>query len=181
MKYFASITAVVLGGLTPLTYAQGYGNTSVTHAGDLLQVLLPLSAYATAAYLDDIEGAKQYTKALALNMTAVEILKKTTRQWRPDHSSQLSFPSGHAAAALSAAAFVRQRYDTSYSIPFYALGVYTGYTRVQAKKHYWHDVVGSFLVSELSQHLFAKRFEKNPLFFAVNDGKTVQMIYSSAW
>jgi hypothetical protein len=181
VKHLISFVTVVWCAWFPPAQAQTYGNNGVTRAGDLLQVLLPLSAYAGTLYMNDWEGAKQYSKALVLNMTAVEALKRTTHEWRPDHSSQLSFPSGHAAAALSAGAFVRQRYGFEHAIPFYLLGVYTGYSRVQAKKHYWHDVAGSLLVAELSQNLFSNPYEKSTINVAFNGVSGLKMAYARVW
>jgi hypothetical protein len=153
----------------------------MTNAGNALQVLLPLAAYASTVYMDDWDGAKQYSKALAVNMLTVEVLKKTTREWRPDHSNQLSFPSGHAAAAFSAGAFVRQRYGVAYALPLYTLGAYTAYSRVQAKKHYWHDVAGSLVVAELSQHIFSTPHEKTKLNVALTGGLGAQLTINHNW
>jgi membrane-associated phospholipid phosphatase len=173
--------AVLLGLATAPIRAQTYGNQGVTRAGDALQVLLPLAAYASTVYMDDWEGAKQYSKALVLNSVAVELLKKSTREWRPDHSSQLSFPSGHAAAALSAGAFVRQRYGFAYALPLYALGAYTGYSRVQAKKHYWHDVAGSLIVAELSQRIFTTRYTNTVVSLALSGAQGAQLSLIKTW
>jgi membrane-associated phospholipid phosphatase len=148
------VALVALVASSGCAWSQSNGNSSITRSGDVLQIVLPALAYGGTWYFDDLDGAKQYTKGLALTLAGTEVLKPAVGEWRPDHSNQKSFPSGHAASAFSASAFVRQRYGMAYAAPLYALATYTGYTRVQAKKHYWHDVGGSLALAELSQSLF---------------------------
>jgi hypothetical protein len=73
-------------------WSQANGKSAVTRSGDLLQVVLPLVAYGSTWYLNDLEGAKQYTQALALTLASTELLKASVGEWRPDHSDKKSFP-----------------------------------------------------------------------------------------
>jgi PAP2 superfamily len=164
-------------------WSQSNGNASVTRSGDVLRIALPALAYGSTWYFDDLDGTKQYTKGLALNLASTEVLKATVREWRPDQSNQKSFPSGHAANAFSASAFVRQRYGMAYAAPLYVLATYTGYTRVQAKKHYWHDIAGSLVVAELSQSLFTDPYKRTAVSMALTHapGATVQLYLHHNW
>jgi membrane-associated phospholipid phosphatase len=75
-----------------------------------------------------------------LTTGVTEILKKNTGVTRPDGSDDNSFPSGHAARAFSAAAYVHQRHGMDAAWPLYLAATYVGHTRVQARRHRWSEV-----------------------------------------
>ena len=52
-----------------------------------------------------------------------------------------SFPSGHTAAAFAGASFIHKRYGLKQALLPYVLASFVGYSRIQAKKHYWYDVL----------------------------------------
>jgi hypothetical protein len=82
--------------------------------------------------------------------------KKLTHEWRPDHTDDLSFPSGHTATAFAAAEFLRQEYkDVSpwYGVAGYAMAATTGYLRMYNHKHWFGDVVAGAGVGILSTDL----------------------------
>lgn len=79
-----------------------------------------------------------------LTAGAVELVKRTTHEIRPDGSDDLSFPSGHTATAFASAEFLRQEYkDVSpwYGIAGYAAATATGALRMYNNKHWFSDVV----------------------------------------
>src|SRR5947208_1387868 len=76
---------------------------------------------------------------------------------RPDGSNDQSFPSGHASAAFQAASFVQRRYDDLPAWPGYVLATYTGWTRVEAKKHYASDVLAGAALGLSNSFVFVTR------------------------
>ncbi len=165
------------------TWSQSYGNPNVTRSGDILAIALPILGFGSTWYFDDLDGTKQYAKGLVINLTSTELLKAAVGEQRPDGSNRKSFPSGHTASAYSAGAFVRQRYGIAYAAPLYVLGTYTGYTRVQAKKHYWHDVAGSLVVAELSQSLFTDPYRSTTVSMQLSHSPTATLQFNlrSSW
>ncbi len=83
------------------------------------------------------------TSNLILGVT-VTSLKHLTHEWRPDHSDQLSFPSGHTATAFAGAEFLREEYkDVSpwIGVAGYAMAAATGFMRMYNNDHWLGDVV----------------------------------------
>jgi membrane-associated phospholipid phosphatase len=119
-------------------------------AGDVLSYALPAGTLAIELWRGEKTGALQFVESFAVTMTATEILKRTTHVERPDHSNDESFPSGHASRAFAAATYVHRRYGFADAWPLYVLSTYVGYTRVQANRHRWTDVVGSTAVAAAS-------------------------------
>jgi membrane-associated phospholipid phosphatase len=124
-------------------------------AGDVLSFALP-AGVAVAAWLNDRrspppEGEHgellQFAGSFAATLAATEALKRTVRSERPDGQDNLSFPSGHASRAFSAASFVHRRHGWNAAWPLYTAAAYVGWTRVDAKRHRWVDVAGSLAVS----------------------------------
>jgi membrane-associated phospholipid phosphatase len=109
-------------------------------AGDVLSLALPVGVLAAEAWRGDGEGAWQLVQTFALSTGLTELLKKHTGVTRPDGSDDQSFPSGHAARAFSAAAYVHQRHGWDAAWPLVAVATYVGHTRVQAKRHRWSEV-----------------------------------------
>jgi membrane-associated phospholipid phosphatase len=71
-------------------------------------------------------------------------LKHFTHRLRPNASDQLSFPSGHTAAAFTFAEFMAQEYgDKSpvYTVVGYTFATATGVFRMYNRAHWFSDVV----------------------------------------
>ncbi|TAG77507.1 MAG: phosphatase PAP2 family protein [Burkholderiales bacterium] len=118
--------------------------------GDVLSYAMPAAVLGYELYRGDKEGALQFTTSFAATTLATEVLKRTTKVERPDRTNDLSFPSGHAARAFSAASYIHRRHGWEYALPAYALATYVGQTRVQAKRHRWGDIAGAVAVSTLA-------------------------------
>lgn len=116
--------------------------------GDVLATAMPLATLGTELVRGDREGAWQYTLTFAASSAGTELLKRTIHVERPDGSNDQSFPSGHAAGAFSAAAYVRRRHGWGVAWPMYVAAAYVGHTRVAAHRHRWSDVAGAALLSE---------------------------------
>jgi len=81
------------------------------------------------------------------------VVKRWVNEPRPDHSNNLSFPSGHTATAFANAEFMRMEYkDVSpwYGVAAYAAAATTGYLRMYNNKHWLSDVVAGAGVGILS-------------------------------
>lgn len=76
--------------------------------------------------------------ALGVALGTTEIVKRAVRRPRPNGHDDLSFPSGHSAAAMASAGW-----KYSIGVPI-AIG--TGYLRNAANWHYITDTIGGHLI-----------------------------------
>lgn len=136
----ASVTALVVAALTGAAPARAE-NENITEAGDVIQLLLPISGWLTAWAKGDKEGVNQLTKAAVSAGLAARIFKDTAERRRPDATDTASFPSGHTTASYVGAEFIRQRYGNKWGIPAHIAAGFVGYSRVQANKHFADDVL----------------------------------------
>jgi len=130
-----------------------YANT-IEKSGDVLLLLIPSLAFGTTIYHDDREGSIQFLKSAATNAAITYGLKYSINKTRPNGEDDHSFPSGHTSAVFQGASFIHRRYGLGYGILAYAGAFYTGYTRVQADKHYVEDVLAGALIGTLSSYAF---------------------------
>src|SRR5574344_515954 len=80
----------------------------------------------------------------AIMLGGVELLKRTTKESRPNREDNRSFPSGHTATAFMMATMLHKEYGNVspwYSIGGYAVATYTGMSRILSNKHWISDVV----------------------------------------
>ena len=94
-------------------------------------------------------------------------LKAMVKEERPDHSDNMSFPSGHAAMAFAAARSIDKEFrKESIWIPIagYAAATAIGIERVASDRHHWYDVIAGAGVgvgaAELTWWLSDKMFGK---------------------
>ncbi|MCV2371305.1 phosphatase PAP2 family protein [Roseateles oligotrophus] len=111
---------------------------------------MPAATLAYALWQEDYPGAWQFAGSFTLTLAATEVLKRSTRVTRPDQSNDQSFPSGHAARAFASATYLHRRYGFEQAWPSYLLAGYVGYTRVEANRHRWTDVLGAAAVAGVS-------------------------------
>jgi membrane-associated phospholipid phosphatase len=116
--------------------------------GDQLSLALPAGTLAATLWRGDRDGAWQLVQTFVLTTATTQALKQSTGVMRPDGTNDQSFPSGHAARAFSAAAYLRQRHGLDAAWPLYVAATYVGYTRVQARRHRWGDVVAAAALAE---------------------------------
>jgi hypothetical protein len=155
---------------------------AIQTAGDILQVVLPLTAggltlgYSrsegngkVADFLGraedrlglgyrDTQGTVQLAETLGLTLGTTYVLKYAVNETRPNGGSQ-SFPSGHTSISFSAAEFMRKRYGWGYGIPAYGLASFVGYSRVEAREHYAHDVVAGAAIGIFSSYIFTRPYK----------------------
>ena len=122
-------------------------NKKLTQFGYYGQIGVPLTAGAISLYKGDYEGFGQVLEGPLYTSIATHTLKYTVNEERPDGSNRQSFPSGHTSAAAQGAAYLQFRYGWQYGLPAYAITGVVGYSRVQAHKHYWHDVIAGALLA----------------------------------
>ncbi|EAI0803873.1 phosphatase PAP2 family protein [Campylobacter jejuni] len=126
--------------------------------GDIVQIAVPLYAFGLLFYNDDFkDGILPYALSFAATQGSVEILKRVVKEERPDGSDNLSFPSGHSAAAFWGATFIHKRYGFKQAIVPYILASYVGYSRVKADKHYTRDVVAGAAIAGLWNYFLVDR------------------------
>lgn len=110
-------------------------------------------------------------------------LKHTVKEWRPDHSDQRSFPSGHATFAFAGATVLHHEYGRIspwISVGGYTLATLTAVDRVVRDRHHWYDVTAGAAIGVLgtefsyfiTRKIFSKRkvqlaFTGNQMYFAM--------------
>ncbi|UKA03961.1 phosphatase PAP2 family protein [Photobacterium damselae] len=104
---------------------------------------------------DDI-GVSQAVEGFVYTTATTHLLKNTIHASRPDNSGNNSFPSGHTSAAAQGAAFLQYRYGWKYGVPAYLLTGLVGYSRVEADKHYWRDVIAGAAIASGIQYIISK-------------------------
>lgn len=136
---------------------------SIGDIGDFVSFkILPVWAAASTFYNSDWDTWYDYdwrglTQLVATNLaksTVVDGIKEHVHAVRPNKLDDNSFPSGHTANAFAQAAFIHRRYGICQAIAPYALAAFVGYSRVQAKMHYVHDVLAGAAIGFLSAWIF---------------------------
>ena len=112
-------------------------------------------------------------------------LKAMVKEERPDHSDNMSFPSGHAAMAFAAARSIDKEFrKDNIWIPIagYAAATAVGIERVASDRHHWYDVVaGAGLgvgAAELTWWLSDQMFGKGNNVAVGSNGNTVDVVYN---
>jgi membrane-associated phospholipid phosphatase len=174
--------AVVLFAFA-LSFLTSHASDNIATAGDILQIVLPVTAGGfTFAYprsegggsvadwlghseealgigYRDTVGTIQFAESAGLTLGVTYILKYTVNETRPNGGSQ-SFPSAHTSISFSAAEFLRKRYGWEYGIPAYALASFVAYSRVEANEHHPHDVIAGAAIGIGSSFLFTRPYKK---------------------
>ena len=127
---------------------------TITRNGNLLTGGLPLVAAGLSYYNGDTAGLIELVKSEAVTVGEVLLLKSAVRETRPDGSDNKSFPSNHTAIAFSAAQHIQMKGGWEYGLPAYIAASYVGYSRVEAKQHYWKDVAAGAATGALTTYYF---------------------------
>lgn len=154
MKRFCNHFIALL--IVMLLPANSLAGSSIEDAGDVLYILLPVTAYGSTFYVKDKEGRIQFYKSFAASWLTTRGLKYLIEKRRPDNSDNNSFPSGHASTTFVSAAFIRKRYGWKYGFPAYAAATFTAYSRVYADKHYVEDVLAGAAIGIVAAEIFTK-------------------------
>ena len=135
-----------------------YARSTIEEIGNITQIIVPVYALGMAINEKDWEGVRQFTYSFAAMQVSVIGLKAIIDEERPNHSDNNSFPSGHTASAFSGATFIHKRYGFKRAIVPYLLAGFTGYSRIHADEHYFHDVAAGALISGLFTWLFVDEY-----------------------
>lgn len=99
------------------------------------------------------------------------VLKHSVKEWRPDGSDQLSFPSGHSCFAFAGATVLHKefgRLSPWISVAGYGIATMTAIDRVVNDRHHWYDVAAGagigILSTEVTYYLGDKLFKNSRLF-----------------
>ena len=121
-------------------------------------IALPLLAGGITVYKGDWTGTAQLAAGGISTVGTAYLLKNVIREQRPDKSDFHSFPSDTAALGFAPAQFLWDRYGWQYGVPAYAAAIFVGYSRVEAQKHHWYDVVGSEALAIAFSKVFTTRY-----------------------
>lgn len=134
-----------------------YAKNTIEIIGDATQIIVPSYALGMAVNETGWSGVGQFVAQFAGMEIAVNGLKNLVSEERPDHSDKNSFPSGHTASAFSGAAFIHKRYGIKRAILPYLAAGFTGFSRVQAKRHHVHDVLAGAAIGEMTGWFLTSR------------------------
>lgn len=151
MTRFRTLGIILLLLACKNTYA---GYSAIEELGNYTQVIVPAYAMGMAVSEDDFEGIRHFIYSFGSMELTVAGLKSVIHEPRPDKSDKKSFPSGHTASAVSGAAFIHKRYGIKRAVIPYLMAGFTGYSRIRAKRHYFHDVAAGAAISGLFTWMF---------------------------
>jgi membrane-associated phospholipid phosphatase len=128
-------------------------------AGTAVAIALPLTAAGIAAYKRDWNGVVDLGLTTIATVGTAYALKHVIKEKRPDGSDFQSFPSDTTALAASGSSFLWARYGWQYGVPALAATAFVGWSRVDAQKHHWYDVVASEALSIGYAAIFTPRYK----------------------
>ncbi len=144
-----------------------------------MQIAIPTTAYGATYYMNDRDGAVEFTKSFSSTIALTYALKYSVDRERPNGHDH-SFPSGHASVAFAGATFLHKRYGFLYSLPAYLGATYVGYSRVESENHYLSDVITGALIGSLSSYYFTSKY-KNYEIKPVTRKDGFGIILSKSW
>ena len=111
--------------------------------------------------LPSVQGEWKGTKQAAFSIGSTSLvttgLKAVVSEERPDGSDDKSFPSGHTSVSFAAAATLHKRYGWEVGIPAHVVAAFVGIARVQADKHFAHDVIAGAAIGEAAGWIITSR------------------------
>ena len=149
---------ITLMGLPLTSHAQG--KSTLERTGDIVQLIIPATAFGTTLILHDKAGSWQFTKAFFMNLGITYALKYIINKPRQENNGYHSFPSGHTSAAFQGASFIFRRWGWKYGLPAVAAATYVGWSRVEGEsdKHDFIDVAAGAALGTLCSLVFTKSY-----------------------
>ena len=139
-----------------------YANDDIELAGDILRVILPLTAGGMTLLKNDHEGLIQFSKSFLSTVGVTYALKYSIDTNGPNGEAH-SFPSGHTSMAFSGASFLQRRYGWQYGIPAYAAASFVGWSRIESDNHYLKDVLAGAAIGIITTYIFTDPYTKEIL------------------
>ena len=159
--------ALVLATLASSSIVRA-GNDGLELYGDIGQIAIPVLAGGVSLYKEDYEGVVMLATGTGVTMGTVFGLKYALDTERPDGGSR-SFPSGHTAGAFAGASYLHYRYGWKWGLPAYAAASIVGYSRVDADKHYWYDVVAGAAIANLFAYVVTDTYDEDVVIIPILD------------
>ncbi|MFD1949722.1 phosphatase PAP2 family protein [Sphingomonas arantia] len=133
------------------------GTRGWAKASGIGRTLLVGTALGVPAVQGDWRGDLEAGTSLLAAGGTTYVLKELIHERRPDGSDNRSFPSGHTSVSFAAAATLEKRYGWKAGLPALAVASFVGLARVQADKHYVHDVLAGAAIGSMSGLLLTSR------------------------
>ena len=135
------------------------GDAGWATASDIGRDVLVVAALGTPVAKGDWSGLAEAAGSMALAGGTTFVLKQAVDERRPDGSDNNSFPSGHTSISFAAAATLENRYGWEVGAPAFAVASFVGVARVEARKHYWYDVVAGAALGTASGFLLTDKLD----------------------
>ena len=164
--------AAAVGVSLSMTAAPAVASDGVKTAGEVLRIALPVVAGGYSLYREDYDGVLQLGVSELFAEGTSLVLQHFIHEQRPDKSDYKSFPSDSAAVAFSAASFLQIRYGWAYGLPAYAVAGFVGYSRVEAKKHNWGDVLAGAVLGWGASEITTVRYRTMQITASPGYGET---------
>jgi len=151
--------------------------SDIEKSGDILQVALPIAAFSSTLIWNDGQGETlQFLKSMSTTTIITYAVKRIINKPRPN-GGNYGFPSGHTSAAFTGAAVLQKRFGWDVGLPAYILAGYVGWTRVNALKHDYWDVLAGATLGIGSAYLFAKPYKYDVSFGKLGNGFKLDISY----
>jgi membrane-associated phospholipid phosphatase len=157
-----------------------YAGDDIELAGDIIRVILPLTAAGLTVYHDDHEGLVQFSKSFLTTVGTTYALQYSINTDGPDGDAH-SFPSGHTSMAFSGASFLQRRYGWKYGLPAYAAASFVGWSRIESDNHYLKDVLAGAALGVISTYIFTDPYQKQIAAIPFVDEKQYGILFSSTF
>lgn len=126
-------------------------------ASDIGRDALVVAAFGLPLVKRDKDGFVDAGLSVGSTFLVTQGMKKAIDETRPDGSDRDSFPSGHTSISFASAATINKRYGWKLGLPAHAVAAFVGVARVEADKHYWHDVIVGAAIGEAAGLLFTDK------------------------
>jgi membrane-associated phospholipid phosphatase len=158
-----------------------YGSGSSHPAADVLQSALPAIAWGSTFAFGDSEGRNQFYKSGASCLAITQGLKLSINEERPAGHGNQSFPSGHTSSSFLGASFIQRRYGWKFGVPAYMLASYVGWSRVDCKAHYVHDVLAGAAIGVVCTYWFTTPLSDDINIMPIVDKDSVGIGFQVKW
>ena len=181
---FRWVTTLLLAAAVVPLPAKAASTSNVETAGKVVAFALPVVAVGISlGHHEDWDGVAELGVSTAATLGAAYLLAHVVREQRPDHSDFHSFPSDTAALAYAPADYLWARYGWQYGVPAYVAATFVGFSRVDAKKHHWYDVVASSAIAFGMNYAIVTRYHESDRYavYASADPDSIGVHFTMNW